>query len=137
MRAYLYSAFSILLLSCSTANTQRIGSTASAVAKVIPQDGINGAWILTLSTPRGKRSIDFTIEKTSETTATGTDKNGSFDILIDGSTLSFSRNMSTRMGNITSSFEGKIESDYQLSGTMSMDSGPASGKQLAWTAVRP
>lgn len=141
MRTYLFSLVFLVLLSCSTTAPKSTTSTAvttgfSSVDKVKTDEGIAGTWLMTLSTPRGKRETKLTIQLTNATNALGKDKQGEFPIRIDGENIRFSRTLSARGNNIAVDFVGKIKSLDNLTGTMKMKTGPGAGREMDWFAVR-
>lgn len=126
----------VLLVSCNSVSTQRTNTNAYVPSEADYPGGISGDWVFSISTPRGARETTLAINQSTATVAVGKDENGSFDITIDGDKISFVRAMSTRRGNVTSRFEGKMDSKDQLSGTLSMSEGPMKGQSLSWKAVR-
>lgn len=124
--------FLLLLFACNP--TQAVTQSSSSAAK--SKDDLSGEWKLTVNTPRGKKTTDFSVVQLTPTSARVDDGKKEFTITIKGDGVSFDRAISTRRGNVNSLFRGRIDSPTQMSGTVTVTGGPGGGRELEWTAVR-
>ena len=95
---------------------------------------LEGEWEITMTTPRGERSEEITVTKEGERYF-GDDGDNRFEIELDGTEVTFTRTMSTPMGEIDLESEGELDGD-SMEGVAKMSDGPMADQEIEWIAEK-
>lgn len=99
-------------------------ASALGLAQAAAPANVNGAWEITVTTPRGERTSAMTIVQDGEklkVTMTGQRGDVTGEGTIKGNEISWTVTRTTPRGEMTSAYKGKVEGDA-MSGDVEMGS---------------